>query len=49
MTEHLDKNGDWVLLVYALAAVALIMAIGFTLARSRKRREILDKLENSDD
>lgn len=49
MTNHLDHNGSWVLLIYALAAVTLIAAAVFTLWRTRNRKKQLDRMEEAPD
>jgi len=49
MISHLDHNGSWVLLVYAIAFAALIVATYVTLERTKKRKRLAEKLEGSED
>jgi len=42
MIEHLDHNGLWVLLVYAIALSALLAAFAVTVARTRARKKYLE-------
>ena len=45
---HLDKNGDWVLLVYAIVGAALLIASAASIMRSRSHKRRLDEIESED-
>lgn len=48
MVNHLDHNGPWVLLVYAIVLCALMLSVIFTAARTRKRQKDLNRSKKSD-
>ena len=49
MADHLDKNGFWVMLVFAIVLTALLAAAIYTAARTHSRKKRLQKNEDTPD
>lgn len=49
MLSHLDDNAGWVVLVYAIALSALLIASAYTFMRTRRQENYLEKLDDTKD